>query len=63
MQWKLIIKIGKRIAVKGITQKGITATEGFVYLEKINLSEKAPTAMLQFDVKVQRLFAKNNEGK
>lgn len=34
MQWKLIIKIGKRIAVKGITQKGITATEGLFILRK-----------------------------
>lgn len=59
-------KLVKRIAVKGITQKGITATEGFVYLEKINLSEKAPTAMLQFDVKgattIRKKTMKVNEG-
>ena len=52
--------------MKGITQKGITATEGFVYLEKINLSEKAPTAMLQFDVKgattIRKKTMKVNEG-
>ena len=59
-------KLVKKIAVKGITQKGITATEGFVYLEKINLSEKAPTAMLQFDVKgattIRKKTMKVNEG-
>lgn len=59
-------KLVKRIAVKGITQKGITATEGFVYLEKINLSEKVPTAMLQFDVKgattIRKKTMKVNEG-
>lgn len=59
-------KLVKKIAVKGITQNGITATEGFVYLEKINLSEKAPTAMLQFDVKgattIRKKTMKVNEG-
>ena len=41
----------KKIVVKGITETGSTATEGFVYLESVNLSEDAPTATLQFDFK------------
>ena len=41
----------KRIAVKGISQVGSTATESYVYLEGINLSSDDPTATIQFDVK------------
>ncbi|MEG2650001.1 MAG: DEAD/DEAH box helicase family protein [Eubacterium sp.] len=44
-------KLVKKIAVKGITESGSTATEGYVYLESINLSRKDPTATLQFDCK------------
>ncbi|GFI22667.1 hypothetical protein IMSAGC011_01443 [Lachnospiraceae bacterium] len=41
----------KKIAVKGITKTGSTATESYVYLESINLSPKNPTATIQFEVK------------
>ena len=41
----------KKIVVKGIAATGSTATEGFVYLESVNLSKDAPTATLQFDCK------------
>lgn len=41
----------KKIAVKGIEQVGNNATNSYVYLESINVSEKVPTATLQFDVK------------
>ena len=45
-------RLVKKIAVKGITESGSTATEGFVYLESINVSkEKNPTASIQFDFK------------
>ena len=44
-------KLVKKISVKGITEKGDTATEGYVYLESVNLSQKDPTATIQFDVK------------
>ena len=44
-------RLVKKIAVKGITETGSTATEGFVYLEGINLSKADPTATLQFDFK------------
>ena len=44
-------RLVKKIAVKGITESGSTATEGFVYLESINLSKSDPTATIQFDCK------------
>jgi type III restriction enzyme len=44
-------RLVKKIAVKGITQSGSTGTEGYVYLESINLSKEAPTASIQFDFK------------
>ncbi len=44
-------KLVKKIKVKGITESGSTATEGFLYLEGVNLSKAAPTATLQFDTK------------
>jgi type III restriction enzyme len=44
-------RLVKKIAVKGITETGSTATDSYVYLEGINLSKAAPTATLQFDYK------------
>lgn len=44
-------RLVKKITVKGIEESGSTATESYVYLEGINLSEAAPTATLQFDYK------------
>jgi len=44
-------RLVKKIAVKGITESGSTATEGYVYLEGINLSKADPTATLEFDFK------------
>lgn len=45
-------RLVKKIAVKGITESGSTATEGYVYLESVNVSkEKNPTASIQFDCK------------
>ncbi len=43
----------KRIAVKGLSESGSTASEGYLYLEKINCSAAAPTASLQFDCKTK----------
>lgn len=43
----------KKIAVKGITESGTTATSSYVYLESINLSKSDPTATIQFDVKTK----------
>lgn len=44
-------RLVKKIAVKGITETGSTATESYVYLESINLSKADPIATLQFDCK------------
>lgn len=44
-------RLVKKIAVKGITATGSTATDSFIYLESINLSKSAPTATIQFDFK------------
>ena len=44
-------RLVKKIAVKGISESGSTATESYVYLESINLSKAAPTATIQCDYK------------
>ncbi|WP_301861019.1 type III restriction-modification system endonuclease [uncultured Megasphaera sp.] len=44
-------RLVKKITVKGITECGTTATEGYVYLEGINLSKADPTATVEFDYK------------
>lgn len=44
-------RLVKKIAVKGITESGNTATESYVYLQSINLSKADPTATIQFDIK------------
>ena len=58
-------KLVKKIAVKGVSQSGTTATEGFVYLESINLSDKNPTATISFDYKgktIRQVTRKVSEG-
>lgn len=46
------LKLVKKIAVKGISISGTTATEGFVYLEGLNLyPDKNPTANIGFEIK------------
>ena len=44
-------KLVKKISVKGIEQKGSTATNGYLYLESIELSEGNPRARIGFDIK------------
>ncbi|WP_165072357.1 DEAD/DEAH box helicase family protein [Desulfovibrio sp. ZJ200] len=44
-------RLVKKIAVKGIATSGTTGTEGYVYLESINLSRGNPTATIEFEVK------------
>ena len=45
-------KLVKKICVKGITVRGSTGTEGYLYLEGINLSDMHyPYARLEFEVK------------
>lgn len=45
-------RLVKKIAVKGITETGSTATDSYLYLESINLSKGNPTATLQFEMKM-----------
>lgn len=54
-------KLVKKIKVKGITESGSTATEGFLYLESVNLSKAAPTATLQFDAKGKNGIRKKSQ--
>ncbi len=42
-------RLVKKIAVKGIAETGGAATEGYIYLQGVNLSRAAPTATVQFD--------------
>ena len=44
-------KLVKKISVKGIEQKGSTATNGYLYLESVELSEGNPRARIGFDKK------------
>ncbi|MDR1764899.1 MAG: DEAD/DEAH box helicase family protein [Lachnospiraceae bacterium] len=44
-------RLVKKIAVKGISVTGSTATEGYVYIQGINLSKGNPTATIEFDMK------------
>lgn len=60
-------KLVKKIAVKGISVTGSTATEGYMYLACLHLSgDKAPTASLEFDIKgakgVRKVTRKVYEG-
>lgn len=59
-------KLVKKIAVKGISASGTTGTEGFVFLESINVSGANPTATIRFDVKgktgVRQISRTVNEG-
>ncbi len=59
-------KLVKKIAVKGISASGTTGTEGFVFLESINVSGANPTATIRFDVKgktgVRQVSKTVNEG-
>ena len=59
-------RLVKKIAVKGITESGTTATESYIYLEGINLSKAAPTATIQFETKgakgIRRITRTVSEG-
>ena len=59
-------RLVKKIAVKGITESGTTATESYIYLEGLNLSKAAPTATIQFETKgakgIRRITRTVSEG-
>lgn len=50
-------RLVKKIAVKGISVSGSTATEGYVYVQSINLSKGNPTATIEFDIKNKTRFS------
>lgn len=56
----------KKIVVKGISQKESAADESFLFLEDVNVSEKAPTANLRFEIRgkngVKTVTRKVSEG-
>ena len=45
-------RLVKKIAVKGISETGSSATDSYLYLGSINLSKGNPTATLQFEMKM-----------
>ena len=54
-------KLVKKIAVKGITVTGSTATESYLYLEGVHLSkDKPPTAILEFEYKGKKGIGKKS---
>lgn len=44
-------KLVKKIEAIAVSSSGSTGTDGYLYLSAINISQKAPTATLEFDVK------------
>ena len=45
-------RLVKKIAVKGISESGTTATDSYLYLESINLSKGDPTATISIEMKM-----------
>lgn len=44
-------KLVKKIAVRGITVKGLAGTNAYLYLESIEISSKAPVARIELEVR------------
>lgn len=44
-------KLVKKIAVRGITVKGLSGTNAYLYLESIEISKKAPVARIEMEIK------------
>ena len=59
-------RLVKKIAVKGISVSGSTGTEGYLYLEGLNISTSAPTATLEFECRgksgIRKVTRKVTEG-
>jgi type III restriction enzyme len=45
-------KLVKKIAVRGIAVKGLAGTAGYLYLQSIEISSKAPVARVEFEQKL-----------
>lgn len=46
-------KLVKKIAVRGITVKGLSGTSAFLYLESIEVSRQAPIARVEMEIKLK----------
>ncbi len=46
-------KLVKKIAVRGITVRGLAGTNAYLYLESIEISRKAPVARVEMEVKLK----------
>lgn len=56
------MKLVKKISVKGISVKGTSGTESFLYLEGIDVSNKrAPVARIEFEVKTKNGLTKKSK--
>jgi type III restriction enzyme len=59
-------KLVKKIAVRGISVKGLSGTNAYLYLEKIEVSKKAPVAYIEFEVRqnngIKRVVRKFSKG-
>lgn len=60
-------KLVKKIAVRGISVKGLSGTNAYLYLESIEISRKSPAARMEIEVKgaggaIKRTFRKLHHG-
>jgi type III restriction enzyme len=60
-------KLVKKIAVRGITVRGLTGTNAYLYLESIEISKKAPVARIELEVRqkngIKRIVKRLERGK
>ena len=59
-------KLVKKIAVRGISVKGLSGTNAYLYLESIEVSRQAPVARIELEVKqnssIKRMIRKLKKG-
>ena len=59
-------KLVKKIAVRGITVKGLSGTKAYLYLESIEISKKAPLARMEIEVRqgkgIKRIMKRLEKG-
>ncbi|MDD5596469.1 MAG: DEAD/DEAH box helicase family protein [Victivallaceae bacterium] len=59
-------KLVKKIAVRGISVKGLSGTNAYLYLESIEVSKQSPIARIEIEVKtgtgIKRIFRKLGKG-
>ena len=53
-------KLVKRISVKAIDVKSDSATGGYIFLDKINISKSDPTALIEIDMKLKNGVSKKS---